>query len=167
MAFILDFDLLNKFGSKLVNDTGASLDANGSTASGRTKSSLRFEVDASSFKFYGRAFINTLEVGRRATVNQGNGSLRSAILQWIKDKNIIPKGKATQESLSWAISNKIHKEGDLLSRTGRNFQGMAKPTEIIYGTINDGRIEQLKKSLLFDVVTQVKKELADAYRSNN
>jgi len=166
MAFILDFDLLNKFGSKLVNDTGASLDANGSTASGRTKASLNYKIDATSFKFYGRPFINTLEVGRRKTVNAGSGTLKAAIREWIDDKNIIPNG-ISKDSLAFLIARKIHKEGDLLSRTGRNFQGMGKPTEIIYGTINDGRIDQLKKSLLFDVVTQVKKELANAYRSNN
>lgn len=89
MALRLDIELINEFGKKLVTDTGLSLDSNGSTASGDTKKSLRYEVTPTSFKFYGRAFINTLEVGRRPTSSGGDGSLFEAIEKWIEDKRLI------------------------------------------------------------------------------
>jgi hypothetical protein len=165
MALKLDIDLFNEFGKRLIDDTKASLDSNGSTASGKTKDSLRYELNPTSFKFYGRAFINTLEVGRKPTSAGGDGSLKKAIRQWIDDKNIIPDG-ISKDSLAFLISRKIHREGDLLHSTGSNFQGKTSPTQIIYGVINDGRLKQLKNSLLFDVVTQVKKELSDAYNTN-
>jgi hypothetical protein len=164
MALKLDIDLINEFGKKLVTDTGLSLDSNGSTASGKTKDSLWYKVTPTSFKFYGRPFINTLEIGRRPTSSGGDGSLKRAIRQWIDDKGIIANG-ITKDSLAFLITRKIHREGDLLFN-GANFQGKTKPTEIIYGVINDGRLNQLKNSLLFDVVTQVKKEIKDAYNTN-
>ena len=164
MAFQLDIELINRFGKKLIEDTKQSLDANGSTASGKTKESLRSELTPTSFKFYGRAFINTLEVGRRPTSADGDGSLKKAIRQWIDDKGIIANG-ISRDSLAFLIARKIHREGDLLFN-GANFQGKTKPTQIIYGVINDGRLNQLKQSLLFNVVTQVKKEISDAYNTN-
>jgi hypothetical protein len=165
MALKLDIDLINSFGKKLLEDTKQSLDSNGSTASGKTKDSLWYEVTPNRFKFWGRPFINTLEVGRRPTSAGGDGSLKRAIRQWIDDKGIIANG-ISKDSLAFLIARKIHREGDLLFN-GANFQGKTKPTQIIYGVINDGRLNQLKSSLLFDVVTQVKKEISDAYNVNS
>jgi len=61
----------------------------------------------------------------------------------------------------------MNAEGDLLFRTGQNFQGQSKPTQIINGVINDGRIKQLGESLLFSILQSTKTELVDAYNDTN
>jgi hypothetical protein len=150
MPFQLDTNLINSFGSKLVSDIGTSLDSSGSTASGKTKQSIRFEYSGNSFKLYGRAYIGALEFGRKPA-SGGNGSLRAALRQWIDDKGITPIG-ISKDSLAFLIQRKMNAEGDLLFRTGQNYQGQSKPTQIINGVINDGRIKQLGESLIFIIL---------------
>lgn len=166
MPFQLDTNLINSFGARLVSDIGASLDSSGSTASGKTKQSIRFEVNGNSFKLYGRAYIGALEFGRKPASGGGNGSLRDAIRQWIDDKGIIPNG-ISKDSLAFLIQRKMNAEGDLLYRTGQNYQGQSKPTQIITGVINDGRIKKLSESLLFSIIQQTKNELVNAYNDSN
>lgn len=167
MEYKLDTNVINQFGDKLVNDIRASLDSSGSTASGKTKQSIRYEFNGNSFKLYGRAYIGALEFGRgKANSGQG-GSLKDAIRAWIDQKGIIPSGNISKNSLAFLIARKINNEGDLLFRTGKNYQGQSKPTQIISGVINDGRIKQLSESILFQIVQQTKTELKDAYGNSN
>ena len=159
MSFALERKLLEAFDKKLIQDLKDSLDAAGTTASGKTKDSLNSIIGIGSYKLFGRPFIYGLEYGRKPTSAKGNGSLKGIILEWIKVKNIIPKDKISKETLAFLISRKIHEEGDLLHRTEKNFNKMSKPTGIINSVINDGRIEQLTKGLLLDYVTSVKQEI--------
>lgn len=57
-----------------------------------------------------------VESGRPPTEKGGNGDLRTAILQWIKIKPVLPRpdknGKLpTPQQLAYLISRKIHNEG--------------------------------------------------------
>lgn len=57
-----------------------------------------------------------VESGRPPTQKGGNGDLRTAILEWIKIKPVLPKpdnnGKLpTPQQLAYLISRKIHNEG--------------------------------------------------------
>lgn len=57
-----------------------------------------------------------VESGRPPTQKGGNGDLRTAILEWIKIKPVLPRpdnnGKLpTPQQLAYLISRKIHKEG--------------------------------------------------------
>lgn len=57
-----------------------------------------------------------VESGRPPTEKGGNGDLRTAILEWIKIKPVLPRpdknGKLpTPQQLAYLISRKIHKEG--------------------------------------------------------
>ena len=166
-TFSLDRAALDAFDKQLIADLRSSLDASGTTASGKTKDSLNSEITENRYKLYGRAFIGALEFGRKPTSNGGNGSLKSAIEQWIRDKGIIPNDGISTKSLAFLIARKIHREGNLLFRSGRNFQGQSKPTQIINGVINDGRIGALSKSILLHLQSQVKIELTDAYNNSN
>ena len=159
MSLSLDKKTLDEFDKKLISDLRKSLDAAGTTASGKTKESLNSVYTLNSYKLYGRAFIFGLEYGRKPTSGGGNGSLKGIILKWINDKGIIPKDGITKDTLAFLITRKIHREGDLLYSTKRNFRGMNKPTGIINSVINDGRINELSKRLILDFVKSAKTEL--------
>ncbi|MEY4573257.1 MAG: hypothetical protein RLZ10_2541, partial [Bacteroidota bacterium] len=78
------------------------------------------------FEILGSPYIETLIDGRKPTspnAPKGSPTLQQILLQWIKDKGIIPmptdKGNIpTLEQLSWAMSNSMHKKGDLLWQRG-------------------------------------------------
>jgi hypothetical protein len=159
MSLSLDKKTLEDFDKKLISDLKKSLDAAGTTASGKTKESLNSVYTLNSYKLYGRAFIYGLEYGRKKTTGGGNGSLKGIILKWINDKGIIPRDNISKNTLAFLIARKIHREGDLLHRTGRNFRGMNKPTGIINSIINDGRINELSKRLILDFVKSAKQEI--------
>ena len=159
MSLTLDKKTLDEFDKKLISDLRKSLDAAGTTASGKTKDSLHSDITLNSYKLFGRPFIYGLEYGRKKTTGGGNGSLKGIILKWINDKGIIPRDNIKKETLAFLIARKIHKQGDLLHRTGTNFKGMNKPTGIINSVINDGRIEALSKRLILDFVKSAKTEI--------
>jgi hypothetical protein len=159
MSFSLDKKTLDEFDKKLISDLRKSLDAAGTTASGKTKESLNSVYSLNSYKLYGRAFIFGLEYGRKKTTGGGNGSLKGIILKWINDKGIIPRDNISKNTLAFLIARKIHREGDLLHSTKQNFRGMKAPTGIINDVINDGRIEQLSKRLILDFVKSAKTEI--------
>jgi hypothetical protein len=159
MSLSLDKKTLDEFDKKLISDLRKSLDAAGTTASGKTKDSLNSKIGLDSYKLFGRPFIFGLEYGRKKTTGGGNGSLKGIILDWIKVKNIIPRDKISRETLAFLIARKIHREGDLLHRTKQNFRGMKSPTGIINSVINDGRIKELSKRLILDFVKSAKTEI--------
>ena len=159
MSLSIDRKTLDEFDKKLIQDLRASLDAAGTTASGKTKDSLESKITLDSYKLYGRKFIFGLEYGRKPTSASGDGSLKKIILKWIDLKGIIPKDKISKKSLAFIIARKIHQKGDLLHRTEQNYKKMSKPTGIINSVINDGRIEALSKRLILDYVKSVKTEI--------
>jgi hypothetical protein len=159
MSLSLDKKTLEEFDKKLINDLRASLDAAGTTTSGKTKASLKSDISLDSYKLYGRPFIYGLEYGRKKTSGGGNGSLKGIILEWINLKGIIPRDKISKETLAFLIARKIHREGDLLHRTNQNYRKMKKPTGIINSVINDGRIQALSKRLILDFVQSAKTEI--------
>ena len=159
MSLSLDKKTLDEFDKKLISDLRKSLDAAGTTASGKTKESLNSVYTLNSYKLYGRAFIYGLEYGRKPTSGGGNGSLKGIILKWINDKGIIPRDKISKNTLAFLIARKIHEEGDLLHRTKQNFRKMKAPTGIINSVINDGRIKELSKRLILDFVKSAKTEI--------
>lgn len=164
MSLTLDRKTLDEFDKKLISDLRKSLDAAGTTASGKTKDSLNSDITLDSYKLYGRKFIFGLEYGRKPTTGGGNGSLKGIILEWIKVKNIIPRDKISRETLAFLIARKMHKKGDLLHRTKQNYRKMNAPTGIINSVINDGRIKELSKRLILDFVKSAKTEI---YGNNN
>ena len=79
---------------------------------------IESEVKDYSFTIYASPYIRVLIDGRKPTregATKGNPTLQMVILDWIRRKSIQPdKPNMTQESLSWAISKSIHKNGTLL-----------------------------------------------------
>ena len=159
MSLSLDKKTLEEFDKKLIQDLRDSLEAAGTTATGKTKESLNSKITLNSYKLFGRAFIYGLEYGRKKSKNDNGNVLKDIILQWIKDKPVIPRDGISKESLAFLITRKIHKKGDLLNSRGSNFRGMNKPTGIINSVINDGRIKELSKRLILDFVKSAKTEI--------
>ena len=159
MSLSLDRKTLDEFDKKLIQDLRDSLESAGTTATGKTKKSLHSVIVPGSYKLYGRPFIYGLEYGRKKSKNDNGKILKDIILQWIKDKPIIPRDGISKETLAFLITRKMHKKGDLLYRTEKNFRGMTKPTGIINSVINDGRIEQLSKRLILEFVKSAKTEI--------
>lgn len=86
-----------------------------------------------------------VENGRPPTQNNGDGSLRRAILSWIKAKPVLPtpiNGKLpTPEQLAYLISRKIHREGTQGTHDLRN------ATEDIYGNFQERIYQALEKDI--------------------
>lgn len=114
----------------------ANMERDGAVASGRTRNSLRVEVDEGGGILYGGlptgAPFGTLETGSAPFGHARFGypsiplkrSFASIIYDWMQDKGIRaqPIGRQSQEaadrSLSWAIATTIRKHGTQLYRKG-------------------------------------------------
>jgi hypothetical protein len=112
-------EILDQFASGIVpelkqaagNSFGATIESN---------------VTDSGFEISGSPFISVLIDGRRPTslnAKEGTITLRERILIWIEQKSISARpdknGKTiTSESLSWAITKSIHRDGTRLYQRG-------------------------------------------------
>ena len=87
-------------------------DRKGMRASGDFAESLEIEGTFNGAVIKGNAYGEQLEDGRKPTEkgHSGGDYLIDRIREWIKVKNVVPKD-GNEESLAWAITKKIHKEG--------------------------------------------------------
>jgi hypothetical protein len=165
----IDAKIVQDFANKLQNDLSASVNKSGISASGNLAKSFRYELNPNKLRLYAAAYVGAAEEGRKPTVNGGNGALREQIRRWIDQKGIVPKpdanGRAvSKDSLAYLISRKIHREGTALFN-GTDHYGRTKPTGIITGVINDGRLDSLKKQLITSFVFQIKQDIKNGISS--
>jgi hypothetical protein len=158
MAIVIDTDILQSFAARFIQDLRESMDSSGVTASGKFNRSLKAEIKPDQLVVTGLRYAGAIELGRKPTSGGGNGELRQAIRSWIDDKGITPTGKISKDSLAYIITRKIHREGTKLYR-GTDYYGRSKPSRVISGVIEDGRIEKLAKSVVLDVISQFRSEL--------
>lgn len=100
------------------------------------------------FKILASPHIITLIDGRKPTsfnAPKGNPTLQQILLAWINEKGIQPRPNAkgnipTLEQLSWAMSNSMHKKGDLLFQRGGG-------NNIFENIITDSRIRNLTSDI--------------------
>ena len=153
MALEAEIKVLKKFGESLVTDISQSIEQSGISASGNLQRSIYYKLTDNRLTVYGAPYAKTAEEGRGPTQKAG-GDLRSQIRRWIDDKGIIPDG-ITKDSLAFLISRKIHREGTALFN-GTDFYGRTKPSMVIEGVVQDGRIDELKQDLIKTYVAQIK-----------
>jgi hypothetical protein len=158
MAIVIDTDILQSFAARFIQDLRESMDSSGVTASGKFNRSLKAEIKPDQLIVTGLRYAGAIELGRKPTSGGGNGELRQEIRSWIDDKGITPTGKISKDSLAYIITRKIHREGTKLYR-GTDYYGRSKPSRVISGVIEDGRIEKLAKSVVLDVISQFRTEL--------
>ena len=112
--------LLEEYQKDFIETYKKILKQNGRVASGQLINNLktRLEVHGTELQVYLEQsdYAKQINDGRPPTSSGGDGTVRRKIFEWISQKNILPRandnGKIpTQEQLSYAISNKIHKEG--------------------------------------------------------
>ena len=157
MAITISTDILKSFATEAILDIRASMDTSGVTASGKFNASLTAEITPNSVVVRGARYAGAIELGRRS----GGATPVHLIRQWIEDKNIIPREGNTpkhKDSLAWAISKMHAKKGSMLFR-GVDHYGRSKPSRVIAGVVEDGRIEELSKSVVLDVISQFRSEL--------
>ncbi len=160
----VDAKVVQDFAEKLKTDLTTSVNASGVNASGNLAGSFTYDLKPNRLIVKGAGYYSAIEIGRKPTVNGGQGALRSIIRRWIDQKGITPKpdqnGRAvSKDSLAYMITRKIHREGTLLNSSGKDYAGRPKPTGIITGVINDGRLNSLKKQLITSFVFQIKQDL--------
>jgi hypothetical protein len=153
-----DEEIFSAFGDAIVADLRQSIDASGIRASGNLQNSLRYELTDTSLTLFGASYAFTAEFGRGPSQTSG-GDLRAQIRQWIDDKGIIPDG-ITKDSLAYVITRSIHNKGTRLFDGSRpDFYGRTKPSEVLNGVINDGRINKLQEDLTTSVVKAIRNTL--------
>ena len=158
MPITISTELLQSFAARFIDDVRDSMNASGVTASGKFNSSLMADITPNTIVITGAAYAGAIERGRKPTSSGGNGELYRAIRRWIDDKGITPKDKISRNSLAYAITRKIHEKGTLLHYTTDYYKRTA-PSKVITGVIEDGRIEKLAKSVVLDVITQIKSDI--------
>jgi hypothetical protein len=151
-------EILSEFGEAVVNDLRQSISFSGISASGNLEQSIRYELSETALTVFGASYAFAAEFGRGPTQKSG-GDLRAAIRRWIDDKGIIPDG-ITKDSLAFVITRSIHNKGTRLFDGSRpDFYGRTKPTEILNGVINDGRVNELEQQLAIKTVTAIRNTL--------
>jgi hypothetical protein len=153
-----DEEIFSEFGEAIVADLRQSIDASGIRASGNLQNSLRYKLSDRAFTLFGASYAFTAEFGRGPSQTSG-GDLRAEIRKWIDIKGIIPDG-ITKDSLAFVITRSIHNKGTLLF-SGTDHYGRTKPSEVLNGVINDGRINKLQEDLTTSVVKAIRNTLKD------
>lgn len=100
-------------GLGIQKDLRASMRNANRNASGKTADSIQFEVletrDNVLFQVTADKHIRNLQDGRGPTKNDGPGTVKNRIKQWIKDKGLV--SELSEASLVYLITRKIHREG--------------------------------------------------------
>ncbi len=155
-------DVFDKFAEYAIADISMNMKNNNAVATGKTLRSLAFVSSDSRLMITGgKAFTGTdrlsfIESGRGQTQRSEGGKLYPAILEWVRARGIgTPK---TRESIAYAITKKIHREGTAMWRKN-------KVRDIVQSTFGEDRIAQLYKELgnvLFrDLESQIVKQIRE------
>ena len=106
--------ILNDNAGSFIDQVKSNLGTSGTSATGKTSDSLRYEITEEGTKIvltvFGRPYFATVETGRKA----GGGISRAMIeniTAWVSARGI-------PESAVWGIATKIQKEGTELFRKG-------------------------------------------------
>lgn len=113
-------EVLERYAVELRNEYQDNLIRSDRVASGDLLNTVEYEVKDKNGTYTVslrlQDYWKWVESGRPPTEKGGNGDLRTAILEWIKIKPVLPRpdknGKLpTPQQLAYLISRKIHNEG--------------------------------------------------------
>jgi len=145
--------IFNREADQLIADLIAEYDKLGLRASGNFAKSLRKEVTNTRMTIYGPPYADQMQNGRRPTMNEGDGSVRERILEWIRIKPITPSDpKTTVEQLAFLIARKIHRDGITVPN-------QYNPGGVISNVITEDRINEIIKKVRFAEVEEIKSEI--------
>lgn len=131
--------ILSQYGNSVVAQIRNNLASTGTSATGKTARSLRFEVKNEGFKqtlsVFGKPFIMVVETGRKPTPQYTKPSKEfvASIKEWADTKGL---GK-----FAYGIAKSIHQKGTALYRKGGR-------TDIISSVVNKNLTDQIAKDVL-------------------
>jgi len=142
-------EILNEQGIELVNGIRANLGSTGTTATGKTSQSLRFEISQEGtktrLKLFGRPFFMTVETGRKATPN------KKPSREFIENLKPWAEARGIPEGAVWAIATKINKLGTNLFRAGGREDIVEPPVDTFIKNVGQALLDAKADDLVFKI----------------
>jgi hypothetical protein len=142
-------EILNQEGIELVNGIRANLGSTGTTATGKTSQSLRFEISQewtkTRLKLFGRPFFMTVETGRKATPN------KKPSREFIENLKPWAEARGIPEGAVWAIATKINKLGTNLWRAGGREDIVEPPVDNFINNVGQALLDSKADELVFKI----------------
>ena len=137
-------NVLAQWCKDVISQIKTNLDTTGTTATGKTKESLVYEVSDGSCVIYGRPYFKSVENGRPAGKVPYN--FKDILYEWASAKGILSKfgdTVAKQKSTLWIIGQFIKNNGTKLYRNGGRRD--------IYTNVLESELPELEKKIGFKV----------------
>jgi hypothetical protein len=142
-------EILNEQGIELVNGIRANLGSTGTTATGKTSQSLRFEISQEGtktrLKLFGRPFFMTVETGRKATPN------KKPSREFIENLKPWAEARGIPEGAVWAIATKINKLGTNLFRAGGREDIVEPPVDNFINNVGQALLDSKADELVMKI----------------
>jgi len=142
-------EILNEQGIELVNGIRANLGSTGTTATGKTAQSLRFEISQdgtkTKLKLFGRPFFNTVSTGRKPTPE------RKPSREFIENLKPWAQARGIDEGAVWAIATKINKLGTNLWRAGGREDIVEPPVDTFINNVGQALLDSKADELVFKI----------------
>lgn len=121
-------------------------------ATGRTRESIRYEVDDKSTKlsFFAREFFELLEKGIRPSTKKPSAEMIKFMTEYAE-----ARGFANPKKAAWAISINQLKQGDKTHRTGGR---------IVYSDDMDTFVKELRNELAKDFKKDLTRQYKEAFK---
>lgn len=151
--------ILNHYGNSTIDQIRQNLSSTGTSASGKTAQSLRYEVtneaSKATLKVMGKPYFMVVETGRKPTPNYDKPS--KAFVQSIADWLQFVSGDT---SPAYAIAKSIHKKGTKLFRDGGR-------TDIVSNVINQNLTDKISLDLLNKFAQQYMANMVKLFSDGN
>lgn len=151
--------ILNRNGRSVVDEIRDNLSNTGTTASGKTARSLKYEVttqgDKTTLRIIGKPFFTVVETGRKPTPEYVKPSRQfvASIRDWLN-------AKGGDEGAAYAIAKSIHQKGTKLYRDGGR-------TDIFSNVINDSLIDKISQDLLSKFAEEFLQNIVTTFNVSN
>lgn len=159
-----DKEILIQFFNQLKADVVANQKAKGIYASGASAEGLTAEANDIEVGTTGQlidtaGYFQYQEFGRGPSKNAGGSgqTLQERIYQWIADKGLPYSDDKQRKSISYAIATKIHREGTLTFRLG-------KQTGVLSEVLTSDKIESITSVFAKKYASQVSSDVFNSFK---
>ena len=145
-------EMLSEWAERVIVKIQENLDSTGTTASGKTKESLEYELTDTGVRILGRQYFQGVELGRPA--GKVPYRFQDIIRQWMKDKGIesqFGEKEWQKRNAAYLIAQKIKESGTQLYRQGGR-------SDIFSNVINE-EVENLTEKIFFEISESISEGL--------
>lgn len=145
-------EMLSEWAERVIVKIQENLDSTGTTASGKTKESLEYELTDTGVRILGRQYFQGVELGRPA--GKVPYRFQDIIRQWMKDKGIesqFGEKEWQKRNAAYLIAQKIKESGTQLYRQGGR-------SDIFSNVINE-EVENLTEKIFLNISESIVEEL--------